>query len=617
MASTAAKKVSNIFVWILLGLFFIALAGFGIGSFSGGSSQVGAVGDAEITADDYFRALNNEINAQAAQTGQAVSFAQIRARGIDQQVLAGLIARAALSHEAAQMGISVGDVEVARQIGQVAAFQDTAGQFDRNSYEFVLQQQGSSPRDFEEDTRGDISRALLQSAVIGGLTPPVIFAEAIAAYQGETRDFTRLAVTRSELTDALPEPSEADLITYYEEFPERFTRPEARRITYAWVIPSDIMDGMEIDEVALRALYDGRLSEYVQPERRLLERLVFSSQEAAQAAYDAIAAGETDFDTLVEDRDLTLDDVDLGEIAPTDLSPGAAEIIFADDESEIIGPAPTSLGPALFRVNAVLEASEVTFDEARNDLSAELTEESARREINAMREDVDDLLAEGATLEEIAADTAMMIGTIDYTVSSEDGIAGYDNFREAALAVRESDFPELLVLSDGGLFALRLDELVPPTLPPLDEITDEVAEAWAATTLRDAVASRGQELVGQMAQGASLEDLGDTVEERLIRRQDLLPDLPPTTVAQLFQLDAVGDVVMIPGAQAAHIIRLDAINSGVRDAPDTSIMLLILEQTIAQSLAQDIFEAYGEALQADAGISTNQGVINSINASFP
>ncbi len=617
MAKSASKKVSNIFVWILMGLLFVALAGFGIGSFSGGASQVGSVGDQEITAEDYFRALNNEINAQIAQSGQAVSFAMIRARGIDEQVLSGLIARAALSNEADEMGISVGDREVASQISQVGAFQDTTGTFDRATYEFVLAQQGAGPRDFEEDTREDVSRALLQAAIIGGLTPPPIFAETIAAYQGETRDFTRLTVTRTELEGGLPEPTEAELAAYYEEFPDRFTRPEARRITYAWVIPSDIMDDMEIDEDTLRDLYDARSDEYIQPERRLLERLVFGSEEEAQAAYDAIAAGDTDFDALLEERDLTLDDVDMGEVSAGDLTPAASATIFADTQSEIIGPVASNLGPALFRINAVLQANEVPFEDAREDLRAELAAEAARRRIDAMREEVDDLLASGATLEELAADTDMVIDTINYTVASEDGIAAYENFRDAAVAVSETDFPELLDLSDGGLFALRLDEIVPPTLPPLDEITEDVAAAWEATALRDAVAERAIELSGLMAEGVPLEDIGETSTERLIRRQDLLPDLPPTTVAQAFQLDAVGDVVVIPGAQAAVVVRLDAINSAARDAPDTSIILTLLEQTIAQSMATDIFEAYGQALQLNAGISTNQGVINSVHAAFP
>jgi len=616
-AKSKGKKASNVFVWILMGLLFFALAGFGIGSFSGGASRVGSVGDVEITAEEYFRAINNEINAQSAEARAQVTFASLRARGIDEQVLAGLVARAALSHEAAQMGISVGDAEVARQIRQVDAFQGVSGQFDRNTYEFVISQQGATPRDFEEDTRENIARALLQTAVIGGLTPPEIFAETIVAYQGETRDFSLLAVTGADLPDGVPQPTEADLAAHYEEFPDRFTRPETRRITHVWVTPTDIMDSVEVDEEALRALYDARIGEFVQPERRLLERLVFGTEAQAQAAYDAIIADETDFDALVAERDLTLDDVDLGEVSAADLAPAAAEMIFADTESEIIGPVESRLGPAIFRVNAVLQASEVPFDEARDDLGAELAEEGARREIDAMREEIDDLLAGGATLEEIADSTPMILGTIDYTLTSEDGIAGYDSFRNVAEAVTETDFPELTNLSDGGLFALRLDEIVPPTLPPLAEIADEVAEGWTATALRAAVAERAQDLVGQLAMGARLEDLGEVAAERLIRRQDLLPDLPPTTAAQVFQLESVGDIVMIPGAEAALIVRLDAINAAARDAPDSAILLQIVSRTIAQSMAQDIFEAYGQAVQSDAGITTNSAVINSVNASFP
>jgi hypothetical protein len=58
-----------------------------------------------------------------------------------------------------------------------------------------------------------------------------------------------------------PSPHGEELQAYYDDFPERFERPEARRITYAWVIPA-IMDEVEIDEDALRRLYDDRIATY-------------------------------------------------------------------------------------------------------------------------------------------------------------------------------------------------------------------------------------------------------------------------------------------------------------------------------------------------------------------
>jgi peptidyl-prolyl cis-trans isomerase D len=72
-----------------------------------------------------------------------------------------------------------------------------------------------------------------------------------------------------------------------------------------------------------------------------------------------------------------------------------------------------------------------------------------------------------------------------------------------------------------------------------------------------------------------------------------------------------------PARRTAHIVRLDAVNPAARDAADTGLLLQILEQTVAQSMAQDIFESYGRALQADAGIRLDQSVINAVHAQFP
>jgi peptidyl-prolyl cis-trans isomerase D len=616
MARSAAKKASNIFVWIILGLLFVALAGFGIGSFTGNASRIGSVGGVTITAQDYARALQQEIRAQIAQTQQPVTLGDLRAQGIDQAVLRGLVARAALNNEAMEMGLSVGDAEVARQITQIQAFQGLDGTFDRDAYEFELRQLGLSVAEFEEDVRADTGRSLLQAAVIGGIVPNDAITEAIVAYQGETRDISILTLSEASLPTGLPAPRAEDLQAYYDDNPARFTRPEAKRITYAWITPGMVMDDVTVDEPTLRRLYEDRLSIYVQPERRLLERLIFLDTEAAQAAFDAIAAGETDFDSLLEERGLSFEDADMGEVAFEDLPEATAQAIFADTESEILGPFESGLGPAIYRVNAVLEASETSFEDAAGDLRSELASDMAGRMIADMREEIDDLLAAGATLEELGADTGMTLGTIDFTPASEDGIAGYDAFRDAAELVQEGDFPEVLDLSDGGLFALRLDAVVPPTLPPLAEVEDEVRAAWRTSVLREQLAARGEALVGQMATGAAMEDLGPVDIETGLRRQDFLPDAPPTLVAQVFRLEEPGDVVLVPAADRAFIARLDRVNPAARDDTNTALLLQIIEQTVAQSLAQDMFEAYGQALEGASGISLDQAVINAVHAQF-
>ena len=618
MARRGGRKLSDYFVWAILILLMVGLAGFGIGNFGGSATQVGSVGNASISANAYARAIQAELRAQAAEGGPFQTLGDLRAAGLDRAILEGLVARAALTHEAGELGLSVGDEEVARQVRATSSFQGIDGNFDRAGYELALDRAGYTVEEFEETIREDVSRSILQSAIIGGLTMPDAYVEIMVAYQTETRDFTLARVTETDLTAGLAAPTDEELQEYYDENGLRFERPELRRISYAWITPDMIMDQMEVSEEALRELYDERIEEYVQPERRLLERLVFPTQEEAQAARAALDAGETDYDALVEDRGLTLDDVDLGEVGPDDLSDAAAAAIFADTESEIIGPLDSRFGPALFRINAVLDATEVPFEDAAQDLRVELSEEAARRAIDAMIDDLDDRLAGGATLEELAEETDMQFGTIDWFDGVDSGIAAYDAFTDAALAAQDGDFPELLQLSDGGQFALRLDEVVPPAIPPLDEITDEVAEAWRATQLRIRLEERANAILANLALTGGLEDQGLTLtSESLIRRQDFIPDAPPTLVAQVFQLAQPGDMVVIPGARAAWIARLDSINPGTRGAPEVAALQGLFGAQIANAVAGDVFEAFGQALEAEIGISLDPGVINAIHAQFP
>lgn len=618
MARRGGRKLSDYFVWAILILLMVGLAGFGIGNFGGSATQVGSVGNASISANAYARAIQAELRAQAAEGGPFQTLGDLRAAGLDRAILEGLVARAALTHEAGELGLSVGDEEVARQVRATSSFQGIDGNFDRAGYELALDRAGYTVEEFEETIREDVSRSILQSAIIGGLTMPDAYVEIMVAYQTETRDFTLARVTETDLTAGLAAPTDEELQEYYDENGLRFERPELRRISYAWITPDMIMDQMEVSEEALRELYDERIEEYVQPERRLLERLVFPTQEEAQAARAALDAGETDYDALVEDRGLTLDDVDLGEVGPDDLSDAAAAAIFADTESEIIGPLDSRFGPALFRINAVLDATEVPFEDAAQDLRVELSEEAARRAIDAMIDDLDDRMAGGATLEELAEETDMQFGTIDWFDGVDSGIAAYDAFTDAALAAQDGDFPELLQLSDGGQFALRLDEVVPPAIPPLDEITDEVAEAWRATQLRIRLEERANAILANLALTGGLEDQGLTLtSESLIRRQDFIPDAPPTLVAQVFQLAQPGDMVVIPGARAAWIARLDSINPGTRGAPEVAALQGLFGAQIANAVAGDVFEAFGQALEAEIGISLDPGVINAIHAQFP
>jgi peptidyl-prolyl cis-trans isomerase D len=610
---STAKSVA---VWIMLSFLILGLGGFGITSFSTGVTAIGAVGDTEITADDYARALQSQKDEIGAQLGRPLTTQEALSFGLDRQVRQSLITRAALDNEAARIGLSVGDQRVAAELVALPAFQGVSGSFDREAYRFALERIDQTEAQFEAGLRRDIAREVLQGIVAGGFTAPAALTDTLFAWAAERRGFSVLRLSEADLAAPIPDPTEAELAAHYEANIAAFTRPEAKRITYAALLPEAIAADQPVDETVLRQIYEDRIDEFVIPERRLVERLVFPDQAAADAARAALDAG-TPFETLVTDRGLTLEAIDLGDVTRADLGE-AGEAVFAAAEGSVAGPALSDLGPALFRVNAVLGAEETTFEEARDTLAIELQTDAARRLIADQVEVIDDLLAGGAELENLVDEAGMTLGTIDFVPGTQgaEAIEGYPAFRAAAEAVAEGDFPEAIVLEDGGLVALRLDEIVPAAPIPLAEARGDVAAAWRAEQLAEALAVRAAEIAAEIAGGAAIGSFGIVSVTPEITRDGFVDNVPASLVPRIFAMPE-GAVEVIAEGEFVGVAQLDRIlpaDAGDADAEAFRLALIAQAET---AIANDAFAAFAAALSAEAGITIDEAAINAVHAGLP
>lgn len=608
--------VREVAVWFVVGLLILGLAGFGVTNFGGQITAVAVVGDTEVSADDYALALQDEVSAMSRQFGQPITTQQALAFGIDGQVLQRLIARAALDNEAARVGISVGDTVVAERLVEIAAFQGITGAFDREAYRFTLERRNQTEAEFETALRRDVARDLVQVAVAGGFVAPDTLTRTLYAWAAEQRGFSMLRLGEADLPVPLAVPTEAELIAHHTASIAAFTRPEARRITYAALLPEAIAAGQPVDETVLRQLYADRIDEFVVPERRIVERLVYPDQAAAEAARAALDAG-TPFETLVAERGLTLDAIDLGDVTRDDLG-AAGEAVFGLAQGGVAGPLATDLGPALFRVAVILAAEETPFEAARAGLALEMQTDAARRLIADKVELVDDLLAGGATLEELAAEAGMRLGTLDH-VPGQPGdrvIEGYPAFRAAADAVAEGDFAEAIVLEDGGLVALRLDEIVPAAPIPFAEARDAVTEAWRAEALARALAARAGEIRAAVEGGASLGSFGIVDVTPATTRDGFVADAPDTLLPAVFAM-APGEVRVIEAEGFVAVVRLDRIQPAATEGGMAEAQLAALQAQAREAIARDALGAFTNALAAEAGISIDQAAVNAVHAGLP
>ena len=84
----------------------------------------------------------------------------------------------------------------------------------------------------------------------------------------------------------------------------------------------------------------------------------------------------------------------------------AGDAVFALTEPGVAGPLPSDLGPALFRMNAILAAQETTLRRGPRRPGARTADRRRRAAIADKVEAIDDALAGGATLEDLAKDQA-------------------------------------------------------------------------------------------------------------------------------------------------------------------------------------------------------------------
>ncbi|AYE86112.1 peptidyl-prolyl cis-trans isomerase [Sulfitobacter sp. D7] len=613
-----AKKgfsFSKTAVWALMALLILGLGGFGAINLSGNLRSIGSVGDKSISVDQYARQLQQEIRAIEAQTGESLSFARAQEMGLDRAVLQRIVRNRALDHEADEMGLSIGDATLRDEIVAISAFQGIDGNFDREGYRFALQQSGMSEAEFERSIREEAARGLLQRAVLGGVSMPDTYARTLVDYVAEQRSFTWARLSESDLDTPVAAPTEEELQAYYDANTDDFMLPASKNITYAWLRPEDLLDEVEVPEEELRAEYDARSDEYDQPERRLVERLVFANEEAATQAAAALEVDGTTFEALVEERGLALADVDMGDVAKSDLD-AAGDAVFGAQSGDIVGPLPTSLGPALFRVNAVLPAQNVPFEEAREVLEETLAISRATRAVEARAQEIDDRLAGGATLEDLAEETKMNLGTIDWTQESSEGIAAYGAFREAAASLSADAFPQIDQLEDGGVFAMRLDETKPERPEPFEQARDAVETAWRNAQIVEALTAKAESLTGTLAEADGFEAAGLTPQlGEGLTRSSYVDGTPDDFMDQVFDLDE-GGVAVLPAGDSVVVLRLDAVTPAGED-DQTQALMTRLSQQLDQALAQGLFDIYSNAVMRDADPQIDQRAVSAVHVNFP
>lgn len=611
MKSEGGMKVM---AWVMLGAVVFGLGGYGVTNFGGRIGSVGTVGDQTISARDYTRVLQRDLDNYRQQAGKNLTPQQALQLGLDRQVQSQLVTTAALDNEDDHLGLSTGNAALRDTIQKMNAFKGSGGSFDNKVYKYVLRQNGFTTADFEQKTRQQMTRAILRDAIGGAVPAPKAYVNTIVDYLAELRSFDMLKITAADLPNPVPAPTDAELKAYYKSHASAFTAPEAKVLTYVSLTPDMLAPKMKIDDATLKALYQKNKANYVTPELRKVDRIAFPTEAAAKTAKAALDAGTTTFDKLVTKMGLSASNVSLGDVPQDQLSTAAGKAVFALKAPGIVGPVASAVGPAIFRVDTITPAKTVSFDQAKSKLGQGLRMQKAAAEISAKAQAISDKLAAGATLQALVKEEGMKLGHMDFTAGDTSGMAAYPAFRDAAAKVKMGDYPELIPLKDGGVAALQMDKLRKAALIPYDKVADKVKAGWTAEATTKALKARAEAIAAKVKAGATLASFGTVETHPAIPRSGFISGVSPKLLPAIFKLKKPGELATAEQGDSAWVAKLDSIVPADPTSPDVIKLRTRVEQSAANGIATDGFDMYATAVLSQTPVKLDKTAIAAANS---
>ncbi|WP_298372635.1 peptidylprolyl isomerase [Azospirillum sp.] len=596
--------------WVVKILFVLLILSFGIWGIgdvfrSSTPTSVAEVGSVEIGRETLDQEFRRQIERLRPMLGGNLTAEQAKQFGLLEQSLQSLIQRALFDLAAKDAGIAVGPEVVKLRIADEPAFRNQQGQFDANMFRTVLRNNQLTEDGYIALIRRETARELVAGAVNAGVAAPKTLTQALYRFRGEKRVAEVVTLTNASVGD-VGSPDEAAITRAYEDHQVRFTAPEYRALTVAQLSPDALAADIKIDDTLLRAAYDERAAEFGTPEKRNILMTVVDDEAKAKAIADAAKTkGLADAAKEAGVEPLTLDGVARAEL------PELGDAAFALEQGKASEPIKSGLGWHVLAVTGVQAGSTKSFDEVRGQLAADIRKEKALDAVFSIANRVEDQLASGAPLEEVAKAQGLMLSKVAAVDSSGKAPDGKD--AAPALPALKTLLPNVFQLKmgastnlsegQGSVFtAVRVDSVIPAALRPLAEVRDQVVAGWQSDKRAALAAKKAEEIATKLTKGleAAAQDVASqsgasfAMTVPFARDAKSVNGLPGDLVAKLFAAKP-GEVVSGTSADSQIVARLREIIPVDPAAPDASFGPL--ETSVNQGVESDLMAQFGNALR--------------------
>ena len=625
MSDTIGKKLTNIFVKILLGLLIVSFGIWGIGDYiSPGPTNlvVATIGKQEISTREFTNEVNQRVQRMRSLFGDDFTMEQAKSMGVVDSVLDQIVQRRLFTEGAQNMGLLVDDVLISKEIKSDPRFHSSAGHFDRNVFNQAIYNAGLNESTYAAIFRGDLIRSQLLSGIEFGRVAPSALADAIYRYRNEKRTAEVLQLNHKSIR-SIPSAVESQLKKYHKDNAVRFTAPEYREITLVQMRKKDLVDEIDVPEKRIKEEYENRINEFKTQEKRTIQQILTSNEKKAQLVYQKLLQGGNFFKVAKDELNLEKSTMELGTLSRSLLPlPELADAAFELPPNTFSNPIKTALGWHILRVTKVQSATVKTLADVSDNIKKQIAEELSVDALYDLSNKFEDELGGGATIDEAAKRLNFEIRKIPFLSNRGQNVEEKpvediaQGVVKVAFETPDGEDSSLTEDGDNGYFILHVDKTIPPALRPFDKIFAKVAMAWKEEQQAKSASKNIKKLMKGLSISVKIQDIAKELnlnskktEPFLRNGQGLKQQLPGGLIGKLFKAKT-GDAVSAEG-NGAHFI---AVLTDVKAANPVADKQGFdeLSNQISGGLAEDLTIQLGNAMRREIGVTINRQAVDTI-----
>ncbi len=523
--------------------------------------------------------------------------------------VAGGLARDVVFHaEANDLGLTVTREMQRTAVASEQAFQDEFGKFSEGRFMQVLGNAGLGEEDYLEQVDSSLRREQLLIAVGAGFVQSESIARTITAYELERRSakLITFAVDPSGITD----PDPIVLSEWFEETGANYDAPTLRSARVGSLSPSMFASKIQISDDDIADAYEVRIDEFITPETREIRQMVFDDAKLAKTALDRVLAGEAFAEVAAEMLGWTTDDVALGVVSKGNLDGPLGNAAFELAVDEVFGPVESAFGHHILVVDHINEGGNQSLDDVRDTIRVTLRDEAAIDMIYDKVNELEDVIASGATLDEAmvaVGGRVDMLSNIDRNGLTIDGTpveGSASDLSQDSLVLEliwSGDVDELSVIQEGAddmFFVVETISETPPRERMLDEVRNRVITDWKRSEAIKVARKGATKLIG------APEKFDDVVPTEEFNRNGIgLDHEAARLIASTVFATEVGEIGLIEtGNEAIASLTVNVVQVK-GDTLDTTAKLI--SAAINNSMQQDVLNVLARDLSQTHDLKIN------------